>query len=72
MGKKFSNFIMGFVVAILVLPLLYALGIPSFDVVLNVIFGEGNPWAVVFSVLLIGLVIFSMIRMNKKEKQNGV
>lgn len=72
MGKKFFNFFMGFAVAILVLPLLYALGIPSFDVVLTAMFGEGNPWAFVFSLLLIGLVIFSMIKMSKKEKQNGV
>ncbi|WP_341962001.1 hypothetical protein NM897_02420 [Planococcus maritimus] len=36
---------LGLVATLLALPFLYALGLPSFEVVLMGLFGEGNPWA---------------------------
>jgi len=40
--------------------LLTAMGVPSFDVVLTTLFGEGNPWALVFSITLILLIVFGL------------
>ena len=60
MDRKKRNFILTFVISfvsgIFGLPLLYALGVPSGDVVLTALFGEGNIWALLFSVMLILLV----------------
>lgn len=75
MKKKDSIlvFISGLFSGIFVLPLfLEALGIPGFEVVLTALFGEGNPWAIVFSVLLIILVLFVTNRLSKKGEQKNV
>ncbi|MFJ5770161.1 hypothetical protein [Psychrobacillus sp. NPDC093180] len=60
MDKKKKIFIFAFVMGVIstafVIPLLSALGAPSFDVVLTVLFGEGNIWASVFSIILILLI----------------
>ena len=53
-------FIGGFFSGVLGSPILTAIGVPSFDVVLTTLFGEGNPWAVVFSITLIVLIIFGI------------
>lgn len=75
MKKKDSIlvFISGLFSGIFMLPLfLGALGIPGFEVVLTALFGEGNPWAIVFSVLLIVLVLFVTNRLSKKGEQKNV
>ncbi|MEK3953710.1 hypothetical protein [Psychrobacillus sp. FSL K6-1464] len=46
-------FVMGVLATAFALPLLSALGVPSFDVGLVALFGEGNIWALVLSLLLI-------------------
>ena len=51
-------FIGGFFSAVFGSPILTAIGVPSFDVVLTALFGEENPWAVIFSITLIVLIIF--------------
>ena len=70
--KKKKNliltFLMGVISAIFVLPLLSALGVPSFDTVLNSLFGEGSIWAIVFSLMLILLTIFCV---GKTIKNNS-
>ncbi|MBU9673337.1 hypothetical protein KQ939_00455 [Planococcus sp. CP5-4] len=53
---------------LLVLPLLYALGLPSFEVVLISLFGEGNIWALVFTVVLILLILFSLRKSFKSPE----
>lgn len=61
MNKKiFVIFVMGVLTTALALPLLSSLAIPSFDVVLTALFGEGNMWALVFSLMLILLAIFGV------------
>ncbi len=50
----------GFVATLLALPLLYALGIPSFEVVLTGLFGEGNSWALVFTIVLVALLLYGI------------
>lgn len=55
-------FITSFFSVILGLPLLLTMGVPSFDVVLTSLFGEGNPWALVFSITLILLIVFGLIK----------
>lgn len=75
MKKKDSilAFVSGLLSGILVVPLLLgALGIPGFEVVLTALFGEGNPWAIVFSVLLIVIVLFVTNRLSKKGEQKNV
>lgn len=51
---------LGFVATLLVLPFLYALGLPSFEVVLTGLFGEGNSWALVFTIVLVALLLFGI------------
>ena len=51
---------LGVAATLIVLPLLYALGGPSFTVVLTAMFGEGNPWALVFTALIILLILFGI------------
>ena len=57
MSKRKNTLILTFVMGVLAtafaLPLVRALGVPSFDVGLVALFGEGNIWAVVLSLLLI-------------------
>lgn len=69
-GKK-RNFLFYFVIGItatvLGVPLLYAMGVPKFDVVLNELFGEGSIWALVFSVMLIMLVILGANKVMKSS-----
>ena len=71
MDKKKKSFLLTFVIGIASiifgLPLLYALGVPTFDVVLTALFGEGNIWALVFSVMLIILIAFSVNKVTKSS-----
>lgn len=60
-------FALGIFVALIALPLLSAIGVPSFDVILKAVFGEGNPWAIVFSILLIAVVLFGMNKAIERE-----
>ncbi|TFE01521.1 hypothetical protein [Jeotgalibacillus salarius] len=61
--KNILYFVGGILTATLILPPLAAMGVPSFDVVLTVMFGEGNPLAIVFSIVLIAAVLFVMSRL---------
>lgn len=62
------TFGLGVAATLIVLPLLYALGVPSFEVVLTALFGEGNIWALVFTVLLILLILFSIRKSFKSPE----
>ena len=53
-------FVIGMASVLLGLPLLSMLGVPSGDVVLTALFGEGSIWALVFSIMLILLVTFGV------------
>lgn len=70
MDRKKKNliliFVIGFASGLLGLPLLSTLGVPSFDVVLTALFGEGSIWALVFSIMLIFLVTFSVCKVIKR------
>ena len=59
-------FIGGGFSAVLGSPILTAIGVPSFDVVLTALFGEGNPWALVFSITLIFLIIFGLSKVIER------
>ncbi len=50
-------FILGLITVLFVLPLLYSIGVPSFDLVFVYLFGEGSILAVVFSLVLIVLIL---------------
>ncbi|MFJ7667607.1 hypothetical protein ACIQXI_10880 [Lysinibacillus sp. NPDC097195] len=71
MVRKKRNLILTFVISfasvILGLPLLNTLGVPSGDSVLTALFGEGNIWALVFSVMLILLVTFGVGKVIKSS-----
>ena len=69
-GKKRNllfYFVIGITATILGVPLLYAMGVPTFDVVLTALFGEGSIWALVFSVMIILLVIFGANKVMKSS-----
>ena len=59
-------FIGGVFSAVLGSPILTEISVPSFDVVLTALFGEGNPWALVFSITLIFLIIFGLSKMIER------
>ncbi|MFD2707136.1 hypothetical protein [Salibacterium lacus] len=63
---KIMYFVLGICVSLLVLPFLYRAGVPTFDVVLRHVFGEGSIWAVFPSLLLI-LLVFLGIRKAVKQ-----
>lgn len=58
-------FVMGVVASAVILPLTSALGVPSFNVLLVALFGEGSIWAIAFSLLLI---ILTLVGVNKMMK----
>ncbi|SDN61642.1 hypothetical protein [Alkalicoccus daliensis] len=60
-------FLGGIAAALFILPILQALGVPSFNEVLVSLFGEDNPLALAFSLLLVVIVIFLMVRLIKKD-----
>ncbi|PYF06249.1 hypothetical protein BJ095_11180 [Ureibacillus chungkukjangi] len=61
------TFVISFASVIFGLPLLYALGVPSGDVVLTALFGEGNIWTLIFSAMLILLITFGVGRAIKSS-----
>ncbi|MGE6259900.1 hypothetical protein ACQKCU_18810 [Heyndrickxia sporothermodurans] len=69
MGKRrktlILTFVMGFFTTAFVLPLLSALGVPSFDAILVALFGEGSIWSLAFSLLLILLIAFVVRKVIK-------
>lgn len=58
-------FVMGIVASTVILPLTSALGVPSFNVLLVALFGEGSIWAIAFSLLLILLILVGVNKMMK-------
>lgn len=56
-------FITGILVGMfIILPILYYFGIPSFDHFLIRVFGDNNPLALVFSILLILLIVIGIYK----------
>ncbi|PKR84549.1 hypothetical protein [Heyndrickxia camelliae] len=66
-GKKFLLFVMCLFTPILILPLLYTMGVPSFADVLTALFGEGSILATVFSLLLLLLIVFGVGKIMKRN-----
>lgn len=64
-GNLFLIFVLGIIATAVALPLLYAMGLPSFDVVLTTLFGEGSSLAVILCVALIGTILFGVGRAVK-------
>jgi len=65
--RKLLLFTLSFLIPILVLPLLYAMGMPSFADVLTSLFGEGSIWATVFSLLLLLFIAFGVGKIMKRN-----
>ena len=67
--KRKTSLGMIFVLAVLAtsfgLPFLYAIGVPSFDVVLTALFGEGSIWGVVISLMLIISIALGVGKVSK-------
>ncbi|PYZ94904.1 hypothetical protein CR194_05115 [Salipaludibacillus keqinensis] len=55
-------FFAGVAVTLIILPLLSALGVPTFDDVLVLIFGEDSILAIVFSLVIIIILLFWMFK----------
>ncbi|MFB5662674.1 hypothetical protein [Alteribacillus sp. HJP-4] len=57
MSRRFY-FFLGLIVVLLLLPILYSLGLPSFDALLTNLLGEGKIlWAIIISMGVISLTI---------------
>ncbi|WP_026671921.1 hypothetical protein [Alkalihalobacterium bogoriense] len=71
MDKKKKNywftFFAGIVVALFIIPLLYALGVPTFDIVLENLFGENTIFPAVFSMIVVVLILFLVIKNHNKD-----
>ena len=67
--KKRKNYFLAFLggvaVTLFILPLLYAIGIPTFDVVLVSLFGEDSILAIVFSLVLVTVTLFWLVKYVK-------
>lgn len=63
--KKIFIFLTGFVLMILIMPLLSKLGVPSYNQFLTTVFGEQNIWAIVFTIILLTLLL---VRIKKSKK----
>ncbi|WNF38343.1 hypothetical protein RJD24_07940 [Bacillaceae bacterium IKA-2] len=61
------TFLMGVSITLLVLPLLNALGVPTFDIVLVALFGEENIWGIIFSLFLVLIIVFWLVKVVKKN-----
>lgn len=64
-NKMLLTFVMGVLATALALPLLSALGVPTFDVVLVALFGKGSIWALALSLLLILSIALGAVRVIK-------
>lgn len=58
-------FVLGISTVILVLPLLYGFGMPSFASMLVYLFGEGSLWASIFSLSFILLIAVGISRLTQ-------
>ncbi|KIL42790.1 hypothetical protein KP77_34200 [Jeotgalibacillus alimentarius] len=65
--KNIMYFSAGILAVTFFIPLLKAMGLPPFDVVLTAMFGEGNPLALVFCAALIAAVLFVMNFIVRRE-----
>lgn len=64
--KTIGLFIIGLLSGLfIILPILYSLGLPSYDVFLTKVFGEDNPLALVVTILLLCLVIIGIYKIPK-------
>jgi hypothetical protein len=61
------TFFAGVAVTLFILPLLYALGFPTFDVVLVFLFGEVSILAIVFSLVLVIIILFWTFKFAKRN-----
>ncbi len=70
MNKKNKNywftFFAGVTVTLFILPVLYALGVPTFDVGLGTLFGENSMLAASFSLLALLVILFWVVKNLKK------
>ncbi|MFJ5770084.1 hypothetical protein [Psychrobacillus sp. NPDC093180] len=64
-NKMISVFVMGVFATAFALPLLSALGVPTFDVGLVALFGEGSILALVLSLLLILSIVLGVGKVIK-------
>lgn len=64
--RNIKLFVTGIITAAIIIPLLTALGVPNFDTLLVSLFGEGNIWAIVFSLLLIMTMIILFVRKDRR------
>lgn len=67
-NKKIGIFVLGFMLTILIMPLLSKVGIPSYDLFLTAVFGERNVWALVFTGILLVLFLVGMRKWEKTSK----
>ncbi|MGG0642566.1 hypothetical protein ABE021_01305 [Sporosarcina gallistercoris] len=74
MIKRFRNmslFVIGLLATAIGLPVLNATALPSFDVVLYSMFGEGSISALLFAALLIGMVLLCMKKLVESYQLRG-
>lgn len=64
--KMILPFVSGFLATAFILPLLSALGVPSFNGVLVALFGEGSIWVLILSLLLILLLTLGVWKIIKR------
>ncbi|WP_147802728.1 hypothetical protein [Alkalicoccus halolimnae] len=55
-----------------IFPLLSILGVPGFEVVLTTLFGENSIFALIFSLLLVLIVIFLLVKPAKKDDSSTI
>jgi len=69
LSKKalFLLFIAGISITLIVLPLLEAIGVPSYATILEVVFGDNKLIGTLFSVAMVALLFFTGSKLIKRK-----
>ncbi|MBP3953518.1 hypothetical protein [Bacillus suaedae] len=66
-NNLFLLFLAGLSIPLLILPLLKMLGVPTYDVVLVELFGEGSKFAILFSLVLVSIIVLGLMKVVKRK-----
>ena len=70
--KSIFHFTLSFLIMIfIILPIMQWLGIPSFAVVLEFLFGEPKGTSIIYSILFSGLVVFLIMLVLKRAVRSN-
>lgn len=67
--SKILLFLSGVLIVLFVLPLLQYMGVPSYAVILESIFGDQKVFGLLFTALLLSVIVFGLYKYEKKTSK---